>query len=74
MGTLIQRKPFDHVDFAQAAAAGFHEPGFQIPGVQISTNIVDQGGQLWLVLTQQGAMVTKPEPILPEYELVSFYP
>ncbi len=74
MGILIQRRAFDHVDFAQATAAGFHDPSFNIPGLTISTNIVEQDGQCWLVLTQQGAMVTDAGSVLPEYELVSFQP
>lgn len=74
MGILVQRRSFDHIQFAQATAEGFHDPEFKIPGLTISTNIVEQADQIWLVLTQQGAMVTKPEPILPDYEFVSFQP
>lgn len=74
MGTLVQRKAFDHVELAKAAAAGFHDPQFAIPGLTISTNVVEADGYFWAVLSQQGYMVTEPGPILPEYELVSFAP
>lgn len=74
MGTLIQRRAFDHVDFAEETAANFQEPRFAIPGLTISTNIVEQDDQIWLVLTQQGAMVQNTEAMLPEWELVSFVP
>ena len=74
MGTLIQRRAFDHVEFAQATAAGFQDPSFNVPGVTVSTNIVEQDDQLWLVMTQQGAPVTSAEMILPDYELVAFLP
>lgn len=74
MGTLIQRRPFDHIDFVEATAAAFHEPQYQTPGVTITTSVVEQDGQIWLVLTQQGAMVTNTEAVLPDYELVSFLP
>lgn len=74
MGTLVQRRAFEHVDLAQATADWFHEPQYAIPGLKVSANVVEQDGQIWLVLTQQGAMVTSIEAVLPDYELVSFVP
>lgn len=73
MGTLIQRRPFDHIDFAEATAAAFHEPAFAVPGITVTTNVVEQDGQVWLVLTQEGAMVINDEAVLPNYEFVSLH-
>lgn len=72
MGTLIQRRPFDHADFAHATAAGLRDPDFNILGITIATNVVEQEGRYWLVVTQHGDTVNRGRPLLPEYELVAF--
>lgn len=72
MGKLVQRKAFDHPAMAAAAADAFHAPDFAIPGIKISTDIVEQEGRLWLLLTQEGAIVKNTEAVFPDWELVSF--
>lgn len=67
MGIHKQRKAFEHKELAEAAAAGFADPAFAIPGVSVSTDIVEDSGVYWLVLTQQGAVVTGAEPLLPDW-------
>lgn len=71
MGILIQRRPFASAVIAQATADWFHEPHFAIPGVTVSTNVVEQDGQIWLVLKQEGEMVTNANAVLPGYQMVS---
>ncbi|OHD07560.1 hypothetical protein [Sphingopyxis sp. RIFCSPHIGHO2_12_FULL_65_19] len=74
MGILIQRRPFESPVIAQATADWFHEPQFAIPGLTVSTNVIEQDGQIWLVLKQEGAMVTNANAVLPDYQMVSFTP
>ncbi|MBU7587915.1 MAG: hypothetical protein KAF42_01740 [Sphingopyxis terrae] len=74
MGKLVQRKAFDHPAMALEAEAAFHAPGFAIPGIEISTKVVEQEGQVWLILSQKGGLVTNIEAVLPDWELVSFEP
>lgn len=74
MGILIQRRPFEHQVLAQATADWFHDPQYAIPGITISTTVVEQDGQVWLVLTQAGEMVTNANGVLPDYQMVSFQP
>ena len=74
MGILIQRRPFESPVIARATADWFHEPRFAIPGLTISTNVVEQDGKIWLILTQEGAIVTNANGVLPDYQMVSFQP
>lgn len=74
MGVLIQRRPFEHRALAQATADWFHDPQFAIPGITVSTSVVEKDGQIWLLLKQEGAMVTNANGVLPDYEMVSFQP
>lgn len=74
MGTLIQRRPFENPAIARATADWFHEPRFAIRGIEILTDIVEQDGKIWLVLTQQGEIVINANGMLPGYEMVSFQP
>tara|TARA_R110000850_G_scaffold200987_1_gene326939 strand:+ start:463 stop:687 length:225 start_codon:yes stop_codon:yes gene_type:complete len=74
MGILTQRRPFEHIALAQATADWFHEPQFEIPGIIVTTRVIEQEGKVWLVLSQQGAVVTDSGAVLPDYEFVSFEP
>lgn len=70
MGTYTQRKAFDVRELAEQQEEAFHDPTFNVPGIDISTRISEENGIAWLYLTQTGNLVDDNAMILPDWELV----
>jgi hypothetical protein len=70
MATHIQRKRFEHRQLAIETQKGFDYVDPSIPGAEITAEVREIGGELWLYVTQTGNMVIGDEPLLPNYERV----
>ena len=72
MAIHIQRKRFADLAIANATQRGFDEPLHAANFINVVTQIVEDEEGVWLVVTQQGDEVTGNEPLLPDYELVTY--
>ena len=70
MAIHVQRKRFDHPKLALAAANGFRDFVWDIPGVEVAAESREIDGVWWVYVTQVGNLVVGDEPTLPEYERV----
>lgn len=70
MAIHIQRKRFESREIAEQTRDGFHDPAFHISAVDVQAQVVEDDDGVWVVVTQQGDLVTGDEPLLPDYERV----
>jgi len=67
----IQRKRFADSAFATETAANFRTLAEKMPGIALSVEVRQIGGESWLYLTQTGDVITNATPALAGYERVS---
>jgi hypothetical protein len=71
MAMFIQRKKFDHPEFAYATANSFKTIDPSIPGlVKTTATVREIDGDFWVYVTAEGDLVEGQEFLLPDYEVV----
>ncbi|HEX5258767.1 MAG TPA: hypothetical protein VFW35_08300 [Sphingomicrobium sp.] len=71
MGTFIQRRKFDHPDFAYETANYFQTMGPHFGALVNATAVVQKiDGEYWVYVTVKGDLVEGHEMLLPDYEVV----